>query len=345
MIEFFAGADVALRRLAFALGGLLLGLLVERLVISRAKALAARTRLKWDDLIVESARGVPTVLLTSAGVYFALAVGTLDPVLSNTMMSVLTVVIIGAVAVALMRAAGGAVEMISETSDGAIKSPTLVVNLARVAVGMLGVFIILQNLGIDITPLITALGIGGLAVALALQDTLGNLFAGVQIILSKQVRPRDYIRLDTGEEGWVSDVKGRNTTIHTFPDGNMVVLPNSRLASSVVKNYTRPRKAMWVTLAVGVSYDSDLEFVEGVALEVARQALSEVEGGVTGGEPVVRYHSFGGSSIDFDLRIPVREFESQAPVRHELIKRLHRRFNEEGIEIPFPIRTIIQHGS
>ena len=342
MMELLSSADVALQRIAFLLGGVLLGLVIERVIVKRARAIAARTSLKWDDLIVESARGVPTVLLASAGVYFAINVGEVDPVIANTVMSALTVVMLGSVIVALMRAAGGAVEMLSEGSEGAIGSPTLVVNLARAAVGMLGVFLILQNLGIDITPLITALGIGGLAVALALPDTLGNLFAGVQIILGKQVRPRDYVQLDTGQEGWVTDVKGRNTTIHTFPDGNLVVLPNSRLASSVVKNYSLPRKALWVTLGVGVSYDSDLEHVERVALEVAREVLADAEGGVKGEEPKVRYHTFGASSIDFDLRVPVVEFESQAPVRHELIKRLHRRFNDEGIEIPFPIRTLIR---
>ena len=231
--------------------------------------------------------------------------------------------------------------MLSTRTEGAIRSPTLVVNLAKAAVGVLGVFIILGNLGIEIAPLITALGIGGLAVALALQDTLGNLFAGVQIILSRQVRPRDYVQLSSGEEGWVTDVKGRNTTIQTFPDGNLVVVPNSLLASSIVKNFSFPRSALWVSLDVGVSYDSDLVHVERVTLEVATEVLEEIDGGMPGEKPVVRFHTFGDSSINFEVRMMVREFSSQGPMRHEFIKRLHRRFGEEGIEIPFPIRTVV----
>ena len=280
----------------------------------------------------------------AGGVYLALNVGTPDLLLLSTMQSVLMVVVIGSVVIAGMRAVGGAVEMVSGRAGGAIKSPTLVVNLARLAVAILGFFIILQNLGIDITALITALGIGGIAVALALQDTLGNLFAGIQIILSKQVRQRDYIRLSSGEEGWVTDVKGRNTTIQTFPDGNLVTVPNSMLASSIVKNFSMPRTALWVTLGVGVSYDSDLEHVEAVSLEVAKQVLAEEDGGVPGEDPIVRYHTFGDSSINFDVRMMVREFRSQGPVKHEFIKRLHRRFGEEGIEIPFPIRTVMMKG-
>jgi small-conductance mechanosensitive channel len=342
MTEFFQIAWV--QRTILVVGGALVGFLLERVVVERAHRIAQKTRFKWDDLLVESVRGVPTVWLSCLGIYLALSVGPLDPLLVSTVMSVLTVVLIGSIAIAGMRAIGSAVEMLSGRAEGAIGSPTLVVNMARLAVGVLGVFIILQNLGIDITPLITALGIGGLAVALALQDTLGNLFAGVQIILTKQVRPQDYVRLDSGQEGWVTDVKSRNTTILTFPDGNLLAVPNSLLASSVVKNFSMPRKALWVSVEVGVSYDSDLDHVERVTLEVARQVLSAEDGGMSNEEPIVRFHTFGDSSINFELRMLVREFESQAPIRHELIKSLHQRFNAEGIEIPFPIRTVHMKG-
>ncbi len=334
-------ANVWVQRIGFVLGGLLLGFLVERLVIRRAQKLAAKTQFKWDDLVSDSLAGVPTVWLSAGGLYLALNVQAVDPLLSSTVMTGLTVLVIGSIVIAAMRLAGGAVELVSGSAPGAIKSPTLVVSLARLAVGVLGVFIILQNLGINITPLITALGIGGLAVALALQDTLGNLFAGVQIILSKQVRPRDYVRLSSGEEGWVTDVKGRNTTIQTFPDGNLVVVPNSVLANSILMNFSMPRKALWVSVEVGVSYDSDLERVETVSLEVAREVLADVDGGVPTEEPLVRFHTFADSSVNYEVRMMVREFTAQGPMRHEFIKRLHRRFGEEGIEIPFPIRTVV----
>ena len=332
------------QRVGFLVGGLVVGIVLEFVIVRRLHKLAERTRFKWDDLLIGSVRGVATVWAGAGGVYLALNVGTPDPLLLSTMQSVLMVVMIGSVVIAGMRAVGGSVEMVSGGADGAIKSPTLVVNLVRIAVGVLGLFIILQNLGIDITALITALGIGGIAIALALQDTLGNLFAGIQIILSKPVRQRDYIRLSSGEEGWVTDVKARSTTIQTFPDGNLVTVPNATLASSIVKNFSMPERALWVTVEVGVSYDSDLEHVEAVALDVAARVLSDGDGGVPGEDPVVRFHTFGDSSINFDVRMMVREFRSQGPVRHEFIKRLHQRFADEGIEIPFPIRTVMMKG-
>jgi len=332
------------QRVGFVVGGLVVGIVLEFVVVRRVHKLAERTRFKWDDVFIGSLRGIATTWAGAGGIYLALTVGTPDPLLVSTIQNVLMVLVLGVVVIAGTRVVGGAVEMLSGRTGGAIKSPTLVVNLARLAVGILGLFIILQNLGIDITALITALGIGGIAVALALQDTLGNLFAGVQIILSQQVRQRDYIRLSSGEEGWVTDVKGRSTTIQSFPDGNLVNVPNAMLASSIVKNFSMPKRALWVTVEVGVSYDSDLEQVEAVALDVAKRVLSEGDGGVPGQDPVVRYHTFADSSINFDVRMMVREFESQGPVKHEFIKRLHQRFGDEGIEIPFPIRTVMMDG-
>jgi len=149
------------------------------------------------------------------------------------------------------------------------------------------------------------------------------------------------VRLSTAEEGFVSDVRWRHTTIETFPDGNLVTVPNSVLAASILKNYTFPAQALWVSVEVGVSYDSDLSHVEEVTLDVAEQVLDAVEGGVKDRPPVMVYKAFGASSIDFEVRLMVRDFRSQGPVRHEFIKRLHKRYGSEGIEIPFPIRTVV----
>jgi small-conductance mechanosensitive channel len=330
--------------LGYVLLGILLGFLIEKVLAVKVRRLAKATRYQWDDMVVGALRGLPTLWAALLGVYLATQVGALPSLLVRIVVDGVMILAIGSVALAGMRLAGSSIEAFSEQTQDAMGSPTLVVNLAKWAIAVLGFFIILQNLGIQITPLITALGIGGLAVALALQDTLGNLFAGVQIILSRQVRPRDYVRLSSGEEGWVTDVKGRNTTINTFPDGNLLMVPNSVLASQIVKNYSLPRSALWVDVGVGVSYDSDLERVQAVAFDVATEVLAEVEPDFRSEDPIVLFQAFGASSVDFIVRLNVREFRRQGPVRHEFIKRLHRRFKEEGIEIPFPIRTVVMKG-
>jgi len=254
---------------------------------------------------------------------------------------VLTVVIIGSLTLVAMRWASSAVDHFTSRGGSRVTSTTLVNNLVKLLIFILGLFLILQNLDIEITPLITALGIGGLAVALALQDTLSNLFAGISIILSRQIRPNDYLQLSGGEEGFVTDIKARNTTIRTFPTQNLVVIPNNLLASSIVTNLSLPKQSLWITVRVGVSYDCDLEMVESVAVDVAEQTLESIAGESPDDSPRVRYRGFGDSSIDFDVVIPANKFADQSLIRHEFIKRLHQRFNEEGIEIPFPIRTLV----
>jgi len=333
------------QRLIYVVGGLIVGLIIEYLLVARIRKFAEQTRFTWDDVVLKALKGLPTVWIFCAGMYLAVGVGDLGERTVGRAVTVLQVVAILAAIVGGMRLAGGAVESLSaQTSGTTERSPSLVVNLAKLAVAVLGGFIILQNLGIEITPLITALGIGGLAVALALQDTLGNLFAGVQIILSRAVKPQDYVQLSSGEAGWVSDVRARHTTIETFPDGNQVTVPNSVLASSIVKNFSYPDLALWVSVPVGVSYASDLGQVEQVTIDVAKEVVGNVDGGLTEPEPFMLYKEFGSSSIDFDVRMKVRDFRSQGPVRHEFIKRLHKRYGSEGIEIPFPIRTVVMKG-
>lgn len=336
-MELFANPWV--QRVSYALGGLLIGLVVERLVVARFRRIAATTAFQWDDLVLTSLRGLPTIWFSVGGIYLAVAAEGVG--LGGPLRTAMTIVLIGSVALAGMRFAGGAVAIVSANAMGGTQAPTLVANLAKVAVALLAGVLLLENLGIDITPLITALGIGGLAVALALQDTLGNLFAGVQIILSRQVRQGDFVRLSTGEEGRVTDVKARNTTIQTAPDGNLLTVPNSVLATSIVKNFTLPKLDLWVTVNVGVAYGSDLDAVERVTLQVAREVLAGTDGGVPDEPPMMFYREFGASSIDFVVRMLVRDYQSQGAVRHEFIKRLHRRYADEGIEIPFPTRIVI----
>ncbi|MBO8143116.1 MAG: mechanosensitive ion channel family protein [Thermodesulfobacterium sp.] len=211
--------------------------------------------------------------------------------------------------------------------------------IIKIVIFFIGFILILNTLNINITPFITSLGIAGLAVGLALQDTLSNFFAGLYILISKKIKPGDYISLDSGIEGYVEDITWRNTTIRQLPN-NIVIVPNSKLASSIITNYYLPEKELAVLVQVGVSYNSDLEKVERVTIEVAKEVMKEVPGGVPNFEPFIRYHTFGDFSINFTVILRAQSYVDRYLVTHEFIKRLHKRYKEEGIEIPFPIRTV-----
>ncbi len=287
---------------------------------------------------------MPLLWWTLAGCWAALLVRGVDGAFRERVGHGIVILLIVSLTLVATRLASGSVDRMGARSGTGLPTTSLVNNLVMLLIGTLGLFLILQNLGIEITPLITALGIGGLAVALALQDTLSNLFAGVTIILAGQIRPRDYVRLEGGPEGFVTDVKARNSTIRTFPSENLVIVPNSVLAASIVTNYSLPKKHLWITVPVGVSYDSDLEDVERIAIEVGNSTLEAVEGTPSPQPAQVRYRTFGESSIDFDVLLSVVTFTDQFLIRHEFIKRLHARFGEEGVEIPFPIRTVLMPG-
>lgn len=233
----------------------------------------------------------------------------------------------------------GFVNLYSRKVGGALLSTSMFANLTRILVFILGILIALQQLGISVTPILTALGVGGLAVALALQETLSNLFAGIQMIASKQIRPGDYVKLASGEEGYISDITWRYTTVRALPN-NTIVIPNAKLAAAIVTNYDYPDKEMSISIRIGVSYDSDLEKVEKVVIEAGVEMMKHVEGGVPEFKPFIRYHTFNDFSIDFDLILRSKEVTNQYLIKHEFIKRIHRRFKEEGIKIPFPIRDV-----
>jgi small-conductance mechanosensitive channel len=234
----------------------------------------------------------------------------------------------------------------SVNAYGAVIAPALPVssltrNIAWALTAMLGLLVILNGLGLSITPMLTALGVGGLAVALALQEPLANFFAGVFLTLAGQIRVGDYVKLDSGHEGYVVDFSWRSTRLRMLAN-NLVVIPNSKLAQAILVNHDLPSHDLAVLVEVGVDYSSDLRHVERVVTDVGRNVMSEVPGGVAAFEPFIRYHTFGDSSINFTVVLRARAFVDQYLIQHEFIKRLHARFDQESIVIPFPIRTLMQ---
>jgi len=322
-----------------ALLGLLVGIVVRRTVVARLTRAAAQTRSVLDDVVLAAVRGPVVVWFLIMGVYAALQLVTVSPALTGLIQRILLILLILSITWALATITAALVDAAARRAPEAVPAATLVTNLARIAVLGLGVLVVMQTLGISIAPIVTAGAVGGLAIALALQDTLANLFAGVHILASRQLRPGDYVKLASGEEGYVTDVTWRQTTIRQLPN-NIIIVPNSQIASTITTNYYLPEAEMSVLVPVGVDYDSDLEHVERVTIEVAKEVLQEVEGGVAEFEPFIRYNTFADFSINFNVVLRAKEYVNQYLLRHEFIKRLHKRFEREGIVIPFPIRTV-----
>lgn len=328
-----------LEALAILLAFWLAGFFFRRVLFFYLSRWSAKTENQIDDVIILKSRLHVIFWFFLLGIYFA---GKVTPV-GQTSLHVVNQVIFSLLVMSLTfltaNILAGIAQVYSEKISLSLPLTSLTENLIKLAIVVIGILVLLAHLGISITPLLTALGVGSLAVALALQDTLSNLFAGFYILANKQIRPGDYIKVDTGHEGFILDIGWRATRIKEL-SGNTIIIPNAKLGSAVVTNFSLPQKDMGITVPVGVAYDSDLEKVEKITTEVARQTITEVAGGVKEFEPFIRYNAFGDSCIQFNVILRVREFTDQYLLTHEFIKRLHKRYLTEGIDIPFPQQVV-----
>ena len=316
-------------------------LIVRRIVFNRIQRLAAATTSKIDDMIIESLELPVTLLIFASGL---LIVDMVTPLGREYQMShhfhlIFQIAAITSLIIFLDRICKWTVKTYSTKVEIIQTSGNLIHTIVRIIVLSLGLLITLDSFGISITPLVASLGVGSLAVALALQPTLENFFSGLQLVMDKLIRVGDFIKLDSGEEGFVQMISWRSTWIRT-PTNNMIILPNKVLVNSKVFNYHYPSREVTISIPIGVHYGSDLNHVERVAVDVAKEVLREVPGGISDSDPAVRFHTFGDFSIHFNVTFRAREFGDGAVLRHEYVKRLHKRFAKENIVIPYPVQAI-----
>ncbi|MDH6099981.1 mechanosensitive ion channel family protein [Anabaenopsis sp. FSS-46] len=328
--------------IVFILLGWMAGLIGEKVFFKKLREFVLEKQIPGGEIIFTALHRMTFFWFLLAGFSGAFLYSSLN--INNDikiiLQKIITILLLYSVTLVLARLTAGFVNLFIQRTAGVPAS--LISNLAKIGVFILGILILLQTIGVQITPIVTTLGVGGLAVGLALQDTLANLFSGFYLIISKQVRTGDYLKLDDGYEGYVTDINWRNTTIKEIKN-NIIVVPNSRLASAIFTNYHLPAKVITLIMDIGVGYESDLEKVEIVTVEVAKEVMQEIAPDLIENEPIIRFHTFNDFSIDFKLSMRVNEYFDQRIARHLLIKKLHKRYQQEGIQIPFPVREVYFH--
>lgn len=319
---------------------MLIGWVTLRFLFRTLEDWTQRSTSDLDNLVVRALRGPFLLWVIILGLHLATQASQLPPRGTELVGKALLVLWIVSITFVASNLAGSLIKFYGSRVASALPVTTLTQSLAKLAVATIGVLVLLDTLHVSVTPILTALGVGGLAVALALQDTLSNLFAGFYVSVAGQVRVGDYVKLETGDEGYVTDISWRSTALRALGN-NLIVVPNAKLAQVIVTNYHLPEKRMSLLVQVGVSYDCDPEAVEQILIEEAVAGAHDIDGLLADPAPFVRFiPGFGDSSIDFTLICQVAEFVDQFAVQHELRKRIFRRFRTEGIEIPFPIRTV-----
>ena len=324
-------------------GSILLGWLIKRFLFPFFYRLTHKTKWKSDDLIIKSIGKWVIFWFFLTACFYVLPIFIESFSLSKKVIEFLEDLLGGLYIFSITWATAGLIagliDIRSRYNESETVSSSILGNIIRVIVYCLGIILILHNFGIAIAPLVTALGVGGLAVALALQSTLSNLFAGLQIIASGKINIGDFVQLENGQKGFIRDITWRNTAIETSQN-NFVIVPNSKMADSIIENFFLVNKEITFHVLVRVGYESDLEMVEKVSVEVAKEILEKNEGGVKDFQPFVRFYNFGESSIDLKIFLHVKEYADQLLICSEFIKALQRRYRAVGINIPFPIRTV-----
>ena len=215
----------------------------------------------------------------------------------------------------------------------------ILIRISSIFVFALGALVVLDILGIPITPLLAGLGIGGLAVALAVSPTIASFIAGTYVVAEGHISEGDYVEIDSERAGFVESIGWRSTVLRSRFN-NMIVVPNSLITESIVTNYTTPTSAVTGIVECGVSYDSDLREVARVCLEVAGDVIEESDDANTEFEPIVRFYEFADSNINFRLIFQGVDRVASFAMQHEIIMRLHARFKADGIEINYPVRKL-----
>ena len=317
-----------------------LAFLFDKIILKKLQQISIKNNWKGDDVIVLALKNISLFLIIAIGIYLASLQLTLPDGIQLRVSKTLMVIIVLLITIVIARMAVGFVKLLPGRSEGAFPGSSIFINITRITIFILGFIFVLQQLGISITPIITALGVGGLAVALALQDTLANLFAGLNVIAEHRLRQGDFIQLENGQQGIVEDITWRNTLLREQGNNN-IIIPNTKIASSIIKNYSTPLLEVFAIVKVGVHYNSDLDQVQKVLLAVARQVTLENDEAVKEHEPFVQFTEFADSSINCEVFLKSKTILSRGDIRHAFIKSVQKEFKVQGIQMPFPTRTLV----
>ncbi|MBD2392697.1 mechanosensitive ion channel family protein [Cyanobacterium aponinum FACHB-4101] len=289
------------------------------------------------SFIIKSFRGVILTWSIVGAIALMLPGINIPSTLNILIEKILIVIALTMGTILVSRLAVNLIQLYSLENETAVSLTSLFEYLTKVLIFSIGFLIIIQSIGIKITALITAFGIGSLSIGLAFQNTLSNLISGVNIIVSRKIRPGDYIQLKDGEEGYVQDVELKYTLIKDIYN-NIIVIPNAKIIDASFKNYTLDSSSILITIKIGVSYDSNLEKVEKVTLEVAKSILENTEGGDKEFEPFLRYENFDYFAINLTVYLKINEYFDKFIITHEFMKAIHHKYQEENITMAYPLK-------
>lgn len=314
-------------------GAYLFGRLLNLVVKGRLTRLARATEGEWDDILIAELTARIPLWSVLVGVWISVSYWPLHERWLQTISRAISVVGFASVTFAAAAVATRLVGVYGPRATPGVPVSGLTRNVVRLVIVALGVLVMLNELGVEIRPMLAALGVGGLAVALALQEPLSNLFAGLFISMARQVRIGDQVRLDSGIEGRIVDFNWRSTWLEVGT-GNVAVIPNAKLSQAIVTNYNLPTPEVTVPVDFVVGYDSDAAEVERIAGAVAREVMATVDGAVHTYKPPVRFGAMNDRGLLMTAVLRAKTFGDVPGLRHAFIRDVHTRLREAGVTLP-----------
>jgi small-conductance mechanosensitive channel len=320
----------------------ILGIIADLFIWPWVKRTAVKLNSPLNGYLAENVKGKTKYIAFFAGLYSAIKVMPFSTSIKYYLSSGALVVLVFVFTLLASKILVRTLQSSDLNNSNSFGTSSIMSNIIRIIVFTIGFLLILKAMDISIAPLLTALGVASLAVALALQDTLGNLFAGINVIAGRKIRSGDFIRLENGQEGYVEDISWRSMQIREL-NNNRIIIPNQKIATAIVNNVSLIEKEFLIRIPISVTYDSNLDKVEKVSLEEASVIQKQFDH--NGFQPQIRYRSFGDSGIQFYVILQINNYEDQNTVIDLIIRAIHKRFKEENIHFPFPTRTVYLHNS
>ncbi len=325
---------------AFALAA---GFLIYQFLLSGAARLVTKDQSGLQAKFIDALRTPLMMWIVLIALLFAVRdLNTTNvPVL---LQELLVYTLLGLIVISFTMAAARVTTLVLSTYFGKRGQPvtTLTVTLVRIVWAVPGVLIVMNLFGISLAPILTALGVGGLAVALGLRDTLANLFAGFYVIIAGQFDQGDFVKLSTGEEGYVSDIRWRMTSLRTL-NNHLILIPNSKIAEAIVTNFSKPDRLMTITLPVRLAPSSDIDIAGRILLDCAAEVAESNPDLLATPKPSVSFApGFVDSGLEMMLIFTVPEYQKQYKVLDQLRRSILKKFRAEGIEFALPVRRLIQ---
>ena len=330
--------------LLFFLGGIAVARLAYMLFKRVFKNLAAKTKTKWDDVLVDQIEEPVALGIVILGFWLGydhLHFGTnVDEFMEHVFQILIAIDATWLVARLLDSIVSNVILHLDERTDGntvAQFAPILQKSL-RALVWILGIISGLTNAGYDVGALLAGVGIGGLAMAMAAKDFVANIFGGITVFIDKPFTVGERIKVN-GIDGTVEEIGIRSTRIKTL-ENRLVTIPNHQFTDQVVENVTaEPSRKMKVVL--GLTYDTTPDQIQ-QALDI----LTDIVGGAgrTEDEFTVWFSGFGDFSLNVSAIYFIRKGEHWAHVPNEIHMQILRRFNEAGLQFAFPTQTLYHEG-